>query len=190
MTMPKIIIIPGSSRSGSINTRLAGTITKVLATNGAIATRISLADYVLPLYDGDLEKEKGTPENAIKLGKLIASHHGVVLVNPEFNASMTPAMKNMLDWLSRDLGDVKPYANAGFALASCSPGKLGGIRCLSHVRDVLVNVGADVITPQLAVGPAQEAFDDDDNLTQELHQTLLQNLCKTLIERASLYARG
>jgi len=190
MSAPKIIVIPGSSRAGSWNTKLAGTITKGLAERGAEVTRISLGDYEMPLYSGDIEDAKGVPANAKKLGQLIASHHGVVIVSPEYNGSMSPLLKNAIDWLSRDLGDIKPYANRAFALASCSPGGLGGIRGLSHLRDTLVSIGAEVITPQLCVGAAHSAFDDQDNLTQERQLGLLQKQCNALIERAGIYARG
>ena len=189
MSTAKIIVIPGSSRAGSINTKLAGTITKALAERSADVTRISLGDYELPLYNGDVEASEGVPANAVKLGKLIAAHHGVVLVSPEYNGSISPLLKNAIDWLSRDLGNVKPYSNTAFALASCSPGALGGIRGLSHLRDVLVSIGADVVSPQLCVGSANSAFDGDENLTQERQQSLLQKQCAALIERASLNAR-
>ena len=117
-----------------------------------------------------------------------AGAHLDVLVSPEYNGSIPPLLKNTLDWLSRDLGDTKPYQAVTYALAACSPGKLGGIRVVNHIRDTLVSVGADIITPQLCVGPAGDAFNDDDELTIEFHQKLLQNLCDTLIERASNFA--
>lgn len=190
MTQPSIIVVPGSTRSGSWNVKLAGTITKQIAISGTEVTRISLSDYEMPIYNGDLEKDRGVPANARKLGKLIAQHHGVVLVCPEYNGSVTPLMKNTLDWLSRDLGDIKPYADRTFALTSCSPGALGGIRGLNHMRDSLVSIGADVITPQLAVGSAASAFNDDDSLKNERQAAMLQKLVNAVIERAQYFARG
>lgn len=190
MNQPRIIVIPGSSRSGSWNVKLAGTVTRQLALAGADVTRISLSDYDMPIYNGDLEKDRGVPANARKLGAMIAQHHGVVLVCPEYNGSLTPLIKNTLDWLSRDLGDIKPYANRAFALTSCSPGALGGIRGLNHVRDSLVSIGADVITPQLAVGSAGSAFNDDDSLKNERQAAMLQKLAEAVIERAHYFARG
>ena len=187
MSKPKILIIPGSSRQGSINAKLADTIGRKLDEDGAEATVISLADYPMPIYDGDLEAEDGVPEKAKELAALMSEHQGVVLVCPEYNASITPLLKNMLDWLSRDVG-CKPYAKRAFALAACSPGGLGGIRGLSHVRDVFVNVGAEAIVPQLCVGPASASFDDDGNLTNERQIGLLQNLSTTLIERAKQFS--
>ncbi len=124
MNAPRILVFSGSIRANSVNSRLAGTITKALADAGAEAKNISLADYEMPIYDGDLEQENGVPESAVKLGKLISEHDGVIVVSPEYNGSISPLLKNTLDWMSRDLGDIKPYAQT-FALASCSPGALG-----------------------------------------------------------------
>ena len=186
MSKPKIIVIPGSMRTGSHNARLAGVIANKLNGLGAKAQAITLADFPMPILNQDDEAESGAPENARKLAALIGEHHGVVLVNPEYNGSFTGLMKNTLDWLSRDVG-VKVYQNRVFALAACSPGMLGGIRVLSHARDNLVSVGADMITTQLAVGGAGNAFGDDGSLTNERAAGLLQNLCEKLIERARTY---
>jgi len=186
MTKAKIIIIPGSTRQGSVTTQLGKAIAKSLEDNGAEANVISLADFDMPIYDGDLEQETGVPENAVKLAKLIDEHQGVVLVNPEYNSSLTPLLKNTLDWLSRDVG-TKPYQNRAFALAACSPGMLGGVRVLSHARDILVSIGADTITPQIAVGGAGSAFNDDLSLKNERAASLLQSLSTTLIERAKTH---
>ena len=189
-TTPKIILIPGSSRSGSWNAKLAGTIDQALAVAGAETTRISLADYDMPIYNGDLEQNRGVPADAKKLGHLIAQHHGVVLVCPEYNGSITPLLKNTIDWLSRDLGEAKPFADRVFALTACSPGALGGLRGLAHMRDVLVALGADMVTPQLAVGSANSAFNEDETLANDRHQGMLDKVVDAMIERASFLARA
>lgn len=186
MSQTKIVVIPGSTRTGSYNTQLASCICKKLTELGADACQVSLDDYPLPILNQDEEKRSGAPENARKLAALIGEHNGVVLVNPEYNGSFSGLMKNTLDWLSRDVG-LKVFQNRVFALAACSPGMLGGIRVLSHARDNLVSVGADMITPQLAVGGAASAFAEDGTLTNERAAGLLQNLCEKLIERARIY---
>ncbi len=188
MAKIKIIIIPGSSRAASHNARLGKSVEAALRTLGAEPTLISLADYPMPILNQDDEAEHGVPENAKVLASLIAEHQGVVLINPEYNGSFSGLMKNTLDWLSRDVG-LKVFKNRVFALAACSPGALGGIRVLAHARDNLVSVGADMITPQLAVGGANNAFADDHSLTNERAAGLLQSLCETLIHRAKDYTR-
>ena len=191
MTIPKILVFPGSNRSGSINAKLAGVITKELALKGAEVTRISLADYPLPLFDEDLESEKGIPDNVMKLARLFASHQGIVIVTPEYNSSLPPLLKNMLDWVSRVAKDngkpLAPYRGNYFALAASSGGGLGGIRVLPHVRDILVSIGAQVITEQVALANAYNAYDDMENLKEGRSRDLLDNLCVSLIEKTSKF---
>jgi hypothetical protein len=74
---------------------------KELAMQGAEVTRISLADYPLPIMDEDLEREKGIPENAYKLARLFASHDALLICTPEYNGSIPPLLKNTIDWVSR-----------------------------------------------------------------------------------------
>jgi chromate reductase len=191
MNIPKILVFPGSNRSGSFNAKLAGVITKELAMKGAEVTRISLSDYPLPLFNQDLESEKGIPDNVMKLARLFASHQGIVVVTPEYNSSLPPLLKNTLDWVSRVSKDngkpLTPYRGNYFALAASSGGGLGGIRALPHLRDILVSIGAQVITEQLALGNANSAYDDMENLKEARAGGMLDNLCKSLIEKSSRF---
>lgn len=190
----KILIIPGSSRAGSHNARLAAAIGKELALQGAMVTRVSLADYPMPIYNGDDEDRDGVPANAMKLARLMAEHHGVVVVSPEYNASLSPLLKNTLDWMSRISKDggkpLKAYSNRIFALASASPGGLGGIRGLNHLRAILLNVGAQMISEQVALGNAGSAFDDLDKIKDERVFGMMEAMCRSLLHHAAWYARG
>ena len=190
MRLPKILVFPGSNRSGSHNARLAGTIVKSLTALPCEVTRISLRDYSLPIYDADLEKEDGPPKNAVKLARLFNAHDAVIVVSPEYNSSLPPLLINTLDWVSRvradKKGELKPYRGAVFAIASASPGLLGGMRCLIHLRAILSNLGALVIPEQLSVARAGEAFDDMDALKDEQMRGRLDAMCKSLVEKATL----
>src|ERR1700688_1227906 len=97
----KILVIPGSLRTGSLNARLAAAAAHQFVQAGAEVTRISLADFPLPLYDGDLQSKSGVPKNAINLKRMIGAHHGVLIVTPEYNASVPPLVKNTIDWVTR-----------------------------------------------------------------------------------------
>ena len=99
--LPKVLVFAGSIRTGSMNTRLAALAAKELLAAGADVTRISLADYPMPVYDGDLEANSGAPGNAVKLKQMFMAHQGIFIASPEYNASMTPLLKNSLDWVSR-----------------------------------------------------------------------------------------
>tara|TARA_R110002020_G_scaffold255539_1_gene469297 strand:- start:689 stop:1270 length:582 start_codon:yes stop_codon:yes gene_type:complete len=187
---PKILVIPGSNRSGSFNASLAAAASVELARQGADVSRISLIDYPLPIVDADLKARSGIPDNAMKLGRLIAAQDGVFLCCPEYNSSIPPLLKNMIDWvslISKD-GDrpFKPWAGRFVALGSASDGKFAGIRGLYHVRSVMMNVGTQVISEQCSVGLAADAFDEDGRLKDERTQTMLVNACKSLLTHCVL----
>src|ERR1039457_4132238 len=97
----KILVIPGSLRSGSLNARLAAVAGYELAQLGAEVSRISLADFPLPIYDGDLQTKSGVPKNAVNLKRMIGAHQGVLIVTPEYNSSVPPLVKNAIDWVTR-----------------------------------------------------------------------------------------
>jgi len=191
---PRILVLPGSNRSGSFNASLAAAASVELAGQGADVSRISLVDYPLPLVDENLKNDTGVPENAFKLGRLIAAHDGVFLCCPEYNSSIPPLLKNMIDWVSLITKDgdrrFKPWAGRYVALGSASNGKLGGIRGLYHVRSVMVNVGTQVISEQCAVSGAAEAFDADGRLKDERTSAMLANTCKSLIRHCAMMSTG
>lgn len=181
-----ILVFSGSIRSGSLNSQAAAAAAKALALKGASVTRISLEDYPLPIFDQDLEAEQGIPDHAIKLGRIMAQHDGMVIASPEYNASVTPLLKNTLDWVSRVKGDKQgafgPYGGKYAALMGASPGALGGLRGLEHLRAILRNVGAEVITAQVAVGNAFKAFDESGALKDERQASMLDTMCDQLIK--------
>lgn len=187
MPVPKILIIPGSVRSKSHNARLAALAAKEFTMTDAEVSRISLLDYPLPLYDADQDMISGPPANAMKLKKMMMAHHGVFIVSPEYNASISPLVKNMIDWVSRvrERGEP-PYAafkGRVFALAAASTDTFGGLRGLLTLRQVLeLGCGATVIPEQVAVGHAEQAFDEMDNLKDARNADALKALARRLIE--------
>lgn len=126
----------------------------------------------------------------MRLGRMIAAHDGLLIVTPEYNASIPPLLKNTIDWISRISKDgdkpLKPFAGKVAALCASSPGKLGGIRALGHLRPICMNVGLEVITPQCSVGNAGSAFDENGNLADERTAGMMENVCRTLCHHASL----
>src|SRR3954452_7774085 len=101
MSAVKILVIPGSLRTGSHNAKLAAAAAYELALSGVDVTQLSLADFPLPMYDGDLQTRSGVPKNAVNLKRMIGAHHGVLIVTPEYNSSLPPLLKNAIDWVSR-----------------------------------------------------------------------------------------
>jgi chromate reductase, NAD(P)H dehydrogenase (quinone) len=182
----KILVIPGSLRTGSLNARLAATIAVELAQAGAEVTRISLADFPLPIYDGDLQAKSGVPKHAINLKRMMSAHHGVLIVTPEYNSSVPALLKNAIDWVSRvqDTGETRGqvFAERAFAIAAASHGRLGGTRALAALRLILSACQATVIPNQLALSLAGEAYDDMDRLKQPPDVEAMKGLVRQLIE--------
>jgi NAD(P)H-dependent FMN reductase len=190
MPAPKILVIPGSLRSGSHNARLAALATKELALAEAEVTRISLEDYALPLFDADLAAS-GPPRAAAQLKRMMMAHQGVFITSPEYSASVSPLLKNAIDWISRvrDGGEPTYAAFKGrvFALGSASSGSGGGIRSLMALRQILeLGCGALVIPEQVAVPRAEQAFDDMDNLKDESLAAALKAALRRLIALAGV----
>jgi len=188
---PKILVIPGSIRTGSHNVRLAALAAKELTLLDADVTRISLADYELPLYDADLDARDGQPANALALKRMIMAHHGVFFASPEYSASVTPVLKNAIDWVSRVRERSDPtyiaFKNRVFAIASVSPGRAGGMRSLSALRQILeLGCGALVIPEQAAIPNAMHAFDDMDNIADTGLANMFRDELKRLVDMARL----
>jgi chromate reductase, NAD(P)H dehydrogenase (quinone) len=186
MSALKILVIPGSLRTGSLNAKLAATIAAELALAGAEVTRISLSDFPLPIYDGDLQAKSGVPKHAINLKRLMATHHGVLIVTPEYNSSVPALLKNAIDWVSRvqELHETRGqvFLERAFAIAAASGGRLGGTRALAALRLILSACQAPVIPNQLALSFAAEAYDDMDRLKHPADIEALRALVRQLIE--------
>ena len=186
MAALKILVIPGSLRSGSHNVKLAAVGAYEFARAGAEVTRISLGDFPLPIYDGDLQARSGVPKNAVNLKRMIASHHGVLLVTPEYNSSVPPLVKNTIDWITRvqdeneSRGQV--FREKPFAIAAASESRLGGSRALSALRLILSACRATVIPNQFALSFADQAYDDMDRLKNPSDIEAMRALVRQLIE--------
>jgi chromate reductase, NAD(P)H dehydrogenase (quinone) len=193
MPNPRILVFAGSIRTGSFNLRLAALAAKELALAGADASYISLQDFPMPLYDGNLEAKSGAPENAIKLKRMMMAHAGVFIASPEYNASITPLLKNTLDWISRVRdGKETPlaaYKDRVFALGSASNGPFGGMRSLLALRQVLeIGCGALVLPEQISVIRAADAYDEMGGLKDERTAEHLRAVVRRLIDMARQFA--
>jgi chromate reductase len=186
MSALKILLIPGSLRSGSLNARLAATAALEIAQAGAEVTHISLADFPLPIYDGDLQSKSGVPKHAVNLKRMLAAHHGVLIVTPEYNSSVPPLLKNAIDWVSRvqDAHETRGqvFRERAYAIAAASESRLGGTRALAALRLILTACHATVIPNQLALSFAGEAYDDMDRLRHPADIEALGALARQLID--------
>src|ERR1700686_1679612 len=186
MSALKILVIPGSLRTGSLNARLAAVAALELVQSGAEVPRISLSDFPLPIYDGDLQAKSGMPKHAVNLKRMISAHHGVLIVTPEYNSSVPALLKNAIDWVSRvqDGGETRGqvFAERAFAIAAASHGRLGGTGALAALRLILSACQATVIPNQLALSFSGEAYDDMDRLKHPADIEALGALVRQLID--------
>jgi chromate reductase, NAD(P)H dehydrogenase (quinone) len=187
MAAAKILVIPGSLRSSSYNGRLAALAAKELALADADVTRISLVDYPLPLFDTEMTAEAATPQNAVLLRRMLEAHQGVFVTSPEYSASVTPLVKNTIDWLSRPRSRGEPayevFKDRVFAIGAASAGADGGVRSLMALRQILeLGCGALVIPEQITVANAADAFDDMDDLKDPNLALSLKELVRRLVE--------
>lgn len=185
MSKPRILAFAGSARKDSFNARLVRAAAEGARNKGAEVTVLDLKDYPLPLFDQDLEQEQGTPENAAKLKQLFLDHDGLLIASPEYNSSITPLLKNTIDWVSRAAEGEAPlaaYRGKVAALMATSPGGLGGLRGLVHVRSILSNIGVIVLPDQTAIPNAFEVFDDDGRISDEKQRAKVERLGEAVAE--------
>ncbi|MBD2445627.1 NAD(P)H-dependent oxidoreductase [Nostoc sp. FACHB-152] len=180
---PKILAFAGSTRTDSYNKKLVKIAAAGAQAAGAEVTYIDLRDLPLPLFDEDLEAQEGMPANAQTLKNLFISHQGLLIASPEYNSSLTAVLKNAIDWVSRPAPDEPPlaaFAGKAAVIMSASPGGLGGLRGLVHLRSILGNIKVLVLPDQVAVPNAYAAFNDDGTLKEPKQQQSIEKLGESL----------
>lgn len=185
--MAKILAFAGSGRQDSLNRKLVNLAADAAREAGASVTVVNLRDLQLPIYDGDLEAEKGIPEAAKAFKKQMIEHDGLLISSPEYNSSISPLLKNAIDWASRPEEGEPPLVafNGKVAgLLAASPGGLGGLRGLVHLRAILQNINVMVVPQQLAVAKADKAFDDEGQLIENWQRDLVNSIAQRVVEVA------
>jgi NAD(P)H-dependent FMN reductase len=184
-TTPRILAFAGSTRADSFNKKLVQVAGNGARAAGAEVTILDLKEYPLPVFDQDLESSAGLPDHAKKLKEIFIAHHALLISSPEYNSSITAVLKNTMDWISRPQPGEPPlaaYQNKVAAIVSASPGALGGMRGLVHLRSILGNIGVLVLPTQICVAKAGEAFNADGSLKDAKQQASVEGLGKQLAE--------
>ena len=191
--MTKLLIFAGSTREHSFNRRLAAAAANLARAAGADVTHIELADFDIPLYNADLEA-RGTPPDVIRLKEIMDAHPAWIIVSPEYNASYTGLLKNTIDWASSPVkghsvwGSRDPLAGKVVGLLSASNGALGGLRSLSHLQPLMLNLQCWVAPKQFALGRASEAFNDDGTLKSDGHKAQVQGVIDQVLWAGSRFS--
>ena len=179
--MPKkatILAFAGSARNDSWNKKLVHIAADGAHAAGAIVTEVDLANYPMPIYDGDLEAREGQPNSAKALKALMVENDGFLIASPEYNSGYSPLLKNAIDWTSRPFPNetrLLAFAGKTAALMSASPGTLGGLRGLVQLRQVLSNIQVLVLPDQVTLATAQNAFNNEGGLADEAkHQETIK----------------
>ena len=184
MKTPKILAFAGSIREDSVNKRLARIALRAAQEAGAETTFVDLRDYQMPLYCQDDETENGIPESVIALKELMKSHDGFLIASPEYNGSLTGIMKNTIDWMSRPYADdprMACFDGKIAGLMAASPGGLGGLRGLSHLRTILAGIGVFVLPNHVAVGQSGANLVDDESVKNESLQQAITDLSTEMV---------
>ncbi|MCF6229156.1 MAG: NAD(P)H-dependent oxidoreductase [Planctomycetes bacterium] len=180
----KILAFSGSARRGSANQQLVESAATVLRGLDADVTIINLRDFDMPLYNQDVEAE-GFPDAVLKLKEIANDHDGYLVSSPEYNGSISPLLKNAIDWLSRPAPDeprMAAFAGKTGAIMSASPGPMGGIRALPHVRQIFSGLGVTLVSNQLALGSSGSAFNEDGSLSADRNASTLSKICQDLLD--------
>lgn len=161
--MGKILAFSGSLRKESLNKKLLMVAVEGARAAGAEVTVVDFKEYSLPIYDGDYEELHGLPKGVKELKALFWDHEGLLIASPENNSSLSAALKNVIDWVSRPQTPDEPFLscflNKKAALMSASIGYMGGVRGLMNLAHILRNVMVTVLPQQKILPFAQEAFD-------------------------------
>ena len=172
----RIAAFAGSSRTGSVNQVLLAAAMDGAREAGAEVMHIDLRAPNFPIYDGDYQSEYGIPAVVKEMRAQLASADAFLIASPEYNSSISPLLKNVIDWTSRSDGDdamLSAWRGRAAAILSATPGAGGGLRGLLHLRDILQNIGMIVLPKLVTMGGAFGKIEDgkitDEAVRQRAH---------------------
>lgn len=191
----KVLVFAGSTRQQSYNRKLARAVSAMARAQGAEVTHLELGSLDIPLYNADLEAQ-GTPPDVIRLKEILYEHPAWIICSPEYNGSYTALLKNALDWASSPVKDdaswqqgLKPFAGKVVGLVAASPGALGGVRSLSHLAPLMLNLQCWVAPRQFALSQAAQAFDPDGQIKQDAQRNSIQAVIDQVVWAATRFGQ-
>jgi len=165
----EILAISGSLREKSINTDLLKIVGEFLDQKITLSI-LDRKNLALPIFNPDIPVDISSKETILKSKKIISEAKAILFASPEYNGSMTGAMKNFIDWISIDLGGGLPknvFANKKVAIVSASPSNFGGIKGMMSLRDVMIHMGAFLCPNMLCLSKITDYSDKQTQLIKE-----------------------
>jgi NAD(P)H-dependent FMN reductase len=184
----QILVLAGSNRAASLNRKVAANAVVVASELQLQVTALDLRDYPLPLYDGDLEHSGAAPRSLPALRSEFKRHPLWLIASPDYNSSVSPLLKNLLDWISRPTAGhnyLTCFQGKTVGLMSSSPGSSGGSRGLPHLRQILTHLGAHVHEQTFLVPRGADAFDPDGAIREPAKRAQLRQFIQRLVAEAS-----
>lgn len=183
----RILVVPASSRTESLNVKLANLAAGAITKRGAIANVKSISEFDCPSYNGDEEKKSGIPQGAERFKKAILENDAFIISSPEYNGSMPGHLKNIIDWVSRFR--PQPFNERHALLMSASPSMAGGNRGLWSLRIPLEHLGTRVYPDMFSLAAAHQAFSENQLSNEVLARRFEANLDSfmNLVEAAKHY---
>jgi NAD(P)H-dependent FMN reductase len=172
-----VLLFAASLRKGSLNERLIDLVAKIVEKRGDDIDHARMSDFDCRLYDDDA---LGIPDGAQRFRDRLNGCDAFIISAPEYNASMSGVLKNLIDWTSRFR--PQPFNGKQAFLLSASPSMAGGNRGLWHLRVPLEHLGARVYPDMFSLAQAHTAFGDDGRITNAMLQKRLENTIGCFLE--------
>lgn len=164
-TPVSFLVLSASQRTGSLNTQLAKLTANVIEEFGGKTDFATMVNFDAPSYNQDKNDNEGFPKGAEEFHRHVVSNDALVIISPEYNASMPGVLKNAIDWLSRYR--PQPFNEKHILLLSASPSMTGGNRGLWALRVPLEHLGARVFPDMFSLAQAHNAFDHSGSIANE-----------------------
>lgn len=185
-----VLVVGASLSSTSLNNRLARLAARVVGAKGGRPDEATIADFEMPFYDSDLERESGVPPGAKQFCERLKQADALILAAPEYNASMPGVVKNLIDWVSRFR--PQPFNGKQALLVSASPSMVGGNRGLWSLRIPLEHLGMRVYPDMFSLAQAHQAFAEDGRIANAMLQQRFESTidCFMDLVEAAKHYRG
>ncbi len=165
----KVAVLVGSLRKESLTRKYAQAVARLLPPS----LEAELVELDLPLYNQDLDDANTPPQAWTAFRDKLKGADAVLFFTPEYNRTISGALKNAIDVGSRPWGqsvwDGKPAA-----VVSQSPGAQGGFGANHNTRQAVVFLNVPVMpAPELYIGGSPNYLAEDGSINNEQTKELI-----------------